>query len=192
MQSYSQTFGIRAGLNLATFASTKDLTMTPGFHLGPSYEYQFSDVFSLESALLLSTTGANSSLHFSEFNQSISEKLEVYNLNNSIMAKGTFKVGKYTNVYTQAGPYIAMAMFGSANTEEKVDGQTNKNREALDWEDLDENRFDIGLTFGAGVQWRAFQIGVGYDLGLIEGVLIADEDYKNRVFKVSLGYNFGS
>lgn len=50
-QSYTQTFGIKGGLNMATMLVkddddtwSDDFKMNPGFHIGPTMEFPLSDM----------------------------------------------------------------------------------------------------------------------------------------------------
>ena len=61
---FSQEFGIKAGLNLSNMhvvddgsIVSEDFNMKPGFHIGATAEFPLTEMFSLETGLLLSTKG---------------------------------------------------------------------------------------------------------------------------------------
>ena len=61
-QSSAQTFGIKGGLNLSNMllesdGETEDLKMKPGFHIAGIIDFQFTDLLSLETGLILDTKG---------------------------------------------------------------------------------------------------------------------------------------
>lgn len=56
--SYSQVIGVKGGLTLSNLAMTPnnsemDFKLNPGFHVGFSPEFEISEVFSIQSGLLL-------------------------------------------------------------------------------------------------------------------------------------------
>ena len=62
--AFAQNFGLKGGLNLSNILAKDDNTtysddfkMNPGFHIGATAEFPFSDMFSFETGLLLSTKG---------------------------------------------------------------------------------------------------------------------------------------
>ena len=64
LQASAQTFGIRGGLNLSKMLIKDDdekysteFSMKPGFHGGLTFQYDFSDVIALETALLFESKG---------------------------------------------------------------------------------------------------------------------------------------
>ena len=68
----------------------------------------------------------------------------------------------------------------------KEDGETDANV---------MKRFDIGLMFGAGVQYNSFRLQAGYNMGLLDRCAYKDDsnskiDMKANNFFVGVGYAF--
>lgn len=62
-----------------------------------------------------------------------------------------------------------------------------------DAEESDFKRLDFGLIMGAGVEIKAIQIGLSYDLGLANITPDTDNGNKvhNRILALSVAYKFG-
>jgi outer membrane protein W len=193
IQSFAQSFGVVAGLNLSRLpAKDNDDTyndhtkMHPGFHIGGTVNTPFSDMFSLEGALLISTKGKNYK------DDDIKGSVNLFYIDVPIMFKALFDLGG-VGVFGKVGPYVGIGLSGKVKTD--IDG--DKDSENIKWgsdEDKDDlKRLDFGLAIGAGVEINALQISIGYDLGLANISPYTDDGYKmnNRVFKISFGYRFG-
>ncbi|HZK08561.1 MAG TPA: porin family protein [Bacteroidales bacterium] len=196
----AQTIRARAGFNLSkmlmkdddkTLSSEDEYKMLPGFHLGATAEIPFSDMFSFETGLLLSTKGYKykdeGSLYETE------GKVTLYYLEIPITGKATFDVGG-VKVYGVFGPYLGFGLTGKYKNEFTIAGITEKSDGDIEWgtdaEKDDYKRLDFGLTVGAGVEIDAFQIGINYGLGLANLSPNSDNGYrqKNRVLGITIGY----
>ena len=168
-------FGIKGGLNSATFAiSESGVTITPpsriGFNFGGITEIPLETDFYLQSGLLYSTKGFKIN----------GESLSTDNLEIPINALYKLSVGSI-KVLGFAGPYIGYALSGKAGSADIEFSGKNK----------DMNTFDMGLNFGAGIEISSFQITAQYGLGLTN--LAADSNdgtMKNKVFGISVAYLF--
>ena len=168
-------FGIKGGLNSATFAiSESGVTITPpsriGFNFGGITEIPLETDFYLQSGLLYSTKGFKIN----------GESLSTDNLEIPINALYKLSVGS-VKVLGFAGPYIGYALSGNAGSADIEFSGKNK----------DMNTFDMGLNFGAGIEISSFQITAQYGLGLTN--LAADSNdgtMKNKVFGISVAYLF--
>lgn len=187
--SYAQKFGIKAGLNLSNMlikddqdTYSTDFKMSPGFHVGPTAEIPINKMFSFETALLLSTKGYK----YSE--SGYTESANLLYLDLPLTAKASFDIGSI-KIYGAFGPYIGMGLSGKFKSTDSPD-------ETLNWgsgSEDDLKRIDLGLTFGAGVEINAIQIGLSYGLGLANISSFTDGGSKinNRVVGISVGYRFG-
>ncbi len=198
-QSYAQIFGIKAGLNLSNMSMkdnddtySDDFEMNPGFHVGGTMDYPFSDILSLETGLFLDTKGFK--WDNKEGDEEGEVKVNLYYLDIPITLKGSFEVGSGgVKIYGAAGPYIGMGLSGKFKSEYSYQGEKESEEEDVEWgDDGDFKRLDYGLTFGAGVEFSAFQLGVSYDLGLANISAYSDNGntIKNNVLKFSVGYRF--
>ena len=204
-ESFAQTFGVRAGLNLSNMLAkdedgtySDDFKMNPGFHIGPTMELPINEMFTFETALLLSTKGFKMSEKES-FNGDTYEakvKLNLLYLDIPLTAKASFDVGG-VKLFGTFGPYIGIGLSGKAKYEETYNGETDKEEEDINFgsdEDEDDfKRLDWGLTAGVGVELNSIQISVNYGLGLANISSYTQDGNKvnNRVLGVSVGYKFG-
>ncbi|MGE4585757.1 MAG: outer membrane beta-barrel protein, partial [Mangrovibacterium sp.] len=84
--------------------------------------------------------------------------------------------------YAQTGPYIGIGLSAKAKS-----GGTEVD---IDFGDGDEEikRMDLGLNFGAGVEFNMLQLGINYGLGLTDLENASEAKYKNRVFSITASY----
>jgi len=203
--SFAQSFGIKAGLNLSNMLMkddddtySDDNKMLPGFHLGVVAEIPFSETFSFEPGLFLSTKGFKYSEEGTEAGETYEykEKAVLYYIDIPLNLKANFGTGK-TKFYGLFGPYIGMGLSGKYKSESTFMGETESDNSDVKWgsnsDDDDMKRFDFGISIGAGVQFGAINVGAGYALGLINTSAYTDNGYimKNKVLSVSVGYKFG-
>ena len=203
--AFAQNFGLKGGLNLSNILAKDDNTtysddfkMNPGFHIGATAEFPFSDMFSFETGLLLSTKGYKISEEETFMGKKIEMKIKtnLFYLDIPLTAKASFDLGD-AKVFGLFGPYIGMGLTGQSKTVTTIDGKTEKEKEDVEWGSekckSDLKRLDFGLTIGAGVEIDLFQIGLGYNLGLANISPYNDGGMKinNRVIGLSVGYKFG-
>ena len=117
-------------------------------------------------------------------------------------------MSKSVNLQVNAGPHFALGLGGKYKEEwnETYEGVTESGSDDIpffgkskdDKEKFGAKRFDLGLSFGAGVTIKKHvYIGIQYDLGLMN-MAIHDEEggwsdktkFHNRNFAIQLGYNF--
>lgn len=205
LSSFAQIFGIKAGFNLSNMVIkyndqiiSQDLKMNPGFNVGGTAEFPVSEWLSIESELLLSTKGYKMSMEESYEGSSFKyeRKLNLLYLNIPAKARAKVNVGK-VNIYGEAGPYFGIGISGKEISTDTYNGEETTVNEKIEWGTNSETdllrRSDFGLSFGAGVQVKAFQFGFNYDLGLsnIMPESIDNGKIMNRVLGISLGYRFG-
>lgn len=191
-ETIAQTFGVKAGLNLSNMlvkddddTYSDDFKMKPGFHVGVTAEFPFSDMVSFETGLLLSTKGYKESEGDAKFNANL-----LY-IDIPLTARTTFDVGG-AQIYGTFGPYLSMGLSGKYKYE---DGDISEDND-VKWgsgDDDDLKRLDFGLTIGAGLALNAIEVGVSYNLGLANVSSYTDNGAKqsHRVVGVSVAYKFG-
>jgi hypothetical protein len=189
------TFGVRAGFNLSTMLAKDDQTnyadennfkMKPGFNVGPTLEVPINEMFSFETALLLSTHGVNS--EYDSYEGKIKENLSLLYLNIPLTGKAVFDVGGI-KLYGAFGPYLGYGLSGKWTSDAYADEDVKWGTDAEDH----FKRFDFGLYFGAGVKIKSIEVGLSYDLGLANIASDTQGGTKemNRVLALNLGYKFG-
>jgi hypothetical protein len=204
-KSFSQTFGVKGGLNLSNLLEkdneetySTDYKMKPGFHVGATAEFPINDIFAFETGLLLSTKGFKYSDSGSDggYDWSESASANAYYLDIPLTGKGYFDLGS-AKIYGVFGPYIGIGLSGKYKYEYSYYGESGSESETIEWGNDSENdhlkRLDFGLTFGAGVEIKSVQIGLAYNLGLKNISADTGDGYKinNRVLAISLAYRFG-
>ncbi|MEN8123870.1 MAG: porin family protein [Bacteroidota bacterium] len=194
--TYSQTFGIRGGLNISNMViegENLDLKDLYGFHIGGTFDYPFSEFLSLETGLFLDTKGFTLEESIYD-NSKVRMSAVLFYLDLPVTIKGTYDLNSNGfKIYGLAGPYIGYGLTGKL-VYEYGDEEEVEDVVWGDGEDAMFKRFDYGLTFGGGVEIKSIEIGVSYDLGLANVASNTDDEVsgKHRVLKFSLGYRFGN
>lgn len=189
-ESFSQTFGVKAGLNLTNLNvedNDFDTKLNPGFHIGPMIDIPINEIFSFESGLFLTTKG----LKYSENdnNSNYTSTINMYYIDVPLTAKLTHDLGS-SKIYGIFGPYVGMGLNGKVKYEMTYDGNTVSEEEDIKFgSDEDLNRLDYGLTLGAGLELNSLLFGLSYDLGLAN-MSTDDNKINNRVLRLSVGYKF--
>lgn len=143
-QTFAQTFAAKAGLNFTNLlvkdddkTYSSDYKTKVGFHLGGTAEFGFTDMFSLETGLFLSTQGY-------KVNNSLSDMTtNLFYLNIPIMGKARYELNDDINLYGVFGPYIGFGLSGKI--------KSGDNSTSIDWgtsDDDDLKRFDFGWIIG--------------------------------------------
>ena len=98
-----------------------------------------------------------------------------------------YAVNENFAVFGNAGPYVAIGLFGKVKTDGIESSDPSDN--VFDEDGGGMKRFDLGLGLKFGVEFcKKIQVAFGYDWGLIDN---ADHiDNKNRNMMISLSYMF--
>lgn len=210
-ESFAQTFGIKAGLNLSDmFIKESELyipyenladdktRIIPGFHVGASAELPLFDLFSVEADLLFSTKGTSivTKEPFGSETLVTKEKQDLYYLELPLIVKVPFSIQNF-KLFGFAGGYGGLGLAGKINTSYTFGDLEETEKETIKWGSEEGSdylkRIDYGIKFGAGLNWKSFQVGLAYNLGLAN--ISADSEIgsviKNRGLGLSLGYMFG-
>ena len=197
--SFAQTFGVKAGLNLSNqisksnnYTFSDDYKMNPGFHIGATAEFTISHFISIETAMLITTKGYKMSIGDSTFEFKVNSNL--FYLDIPLTAKVTFGVGA-VEICGVFGPYLGIGLSGKDKIEQTIQGETETFNETIKWgsdQEHDYRRLDFGLTMGVVVEINSIQIGLSYGLGLanISSYTFNGHDEYNRVIGLSVGYKF--
>ena len=78
--------------------------------------------------------------------------------------------------------YGLSAKVKSGNDEEEIEFGSTDNQ---------IKRIDAGLNFGTGVEFESIQLGINYELGLVNLENVEEATLNNRVFTISVAYLFG-
>ncbi len=196
-QSFAQTFGVKAGLNMSKITEVEEAKMLLGFHVGAIAEMDIAEQFAVETGLILSTKGVKLEGSGSEEDVTFTMTVKMRPIYLEIPVNAKYKIdlgGK--NLYFAAGPYLAFGVGGNIKADIDIGGiKSENNSESLKWGNSDEDhikRMDFGINIGAGVDLGHIGVGVQYGLGLSQ--IIPDDDMdktkSNRVLSLSLSYKF--
>lgn len=166
--------------NMTKFENTKAL---PGFQLGVGMDYGFSENWSLQSGLMISSKGYKI--------KDYSKDRPIY-LDIPILAAYKFNISDNTKFVINAGPYLAFGLGGKCKFDEGGDYKLFKGE---DGEDAEYSRFDLGIQYGIGLE-----IGEHYLVNLTgQNGFITPYDFpdgydgdkpKNMTFSIGVGYRF--
>lgn len=164
-------FGAKAGINLATLQPELTDTRT-SFHLGGMAEIALTEEFSVQPELLYSGYGAK--------DQNDSDNNEIFKVDYLTLPV----LAKYYVVDAlslEAGPQLGFLL----SSKQEDNGETD------DLKDVTKS-LDFGFAFGAGYKFdNGINLGVRYYLGSDVNDIDEDtEEFKNRVFQISVGYFF--
>lgn len=201
-QAKAQSFTVKAGFNLENVLDkddnhtySNDYSMKPGFHIGATVGLPINEVFSFEPGLIFSSKGCK----YKEKVEGVEveAKSNLYYLDVPLSLKALSNDLGGFKVFGLAGPYVGFGLSGKNKASGDASGVSVSATEDIEWgndeikDDL--KRFEMGLSFGGGVEINSITVGISYDLGLSN--ISAYQDYgtttKNRVLKLSVGYRFG-
>jgi len=196
IQSKAQSFGIKGGLNLANLhvSGADEIPGTknhPGFHIGGIFNLPFNDILSLETGIFYTTKGMNT--EYEDLTISFMSKTNLSYLEVPVSLRADLEIGTDSYLYGSVGPYFGIGLNGNVESTFSYQGESETMEEEVIWGndvDSDLKRFDMGLTFGTGIQLKSILLSFSYDLGLTN-ILAYQEDgegMRNRVFKFSVGY----
>lgn len=203
------TFGIKAGTNLSNLGGDgmdgSDAKF--GYNFGITVDYSITDNFFLASGIEFTNKGAKS-----ELSESLSSGDLVYDfklkqtatanyLQLPIHAGYKFNISKAIKLNFHAGPYFAFGIAGKTKTKLSgndlgkalvMDEAGEYNPEIDTFSDDALKRFDLGLGLGAGIEYEAFNVGLGYDFGLLNVSHTEGDDYDIRTQNayLAIGYKF--
>lgn len=172
----------KVGMNFSNVTKYDDAKALPGFQLGVGMDYGFSESWSLQSGLLISSKGYKIE----------DVKVRPIYLDIPILAAYKFNISDNTKFVINAGPYLAFGLGGKCKFDEGGDYKLFKGE---DGEDAEYSRFDLGIQYGIGLE-----IGDHYLVNLTgQNGFISPFDYpdgydgdkpKNMTFSIGVGYRF--
>ncbi len=163
----------KVGMNFSNMTKFDDTKALPGFNLGVGMDYGFSENWSLQSGLMISSKG---------YKVKDYAKVRPIYLDIPILAAYKFNISDNTKFVINAGPYLAIGLggkykFDGIDESEKIFGDDG-------WK-----RFDLGIQYGIGLELSdRYLINLTGQNGFISP---ADGgDPKNMTFSIGVGYRF--
>lgn len=173
---FSQIAGWNAkvGMNISNYSGDLDLNAKVGYKVGGGFEYTFTDTWSLQPSLFLSTKGAKKD----------AVSINAMYLELPVMAAARFNVADNTNLVVNAGPYIAYGIGGKAKADLGSGVEYRENTFGSDG----LKRFDAGLGVGVTMEFGQILAGLEGQFGLVD--VQKEANPKNMVFSIVVGYKF--
>ena len=174
---------VQGGLNLANITKTNDgqtekNNILPSFNAGILGRLELGPMFDLESGVLLTGRGSKAETYFSNGNYTKSKFNPLY-IEVPLNAVVKIPLDKGSNIFFNAGPYAAIGIGGKSKTETKVGPLLSTSEKTIQFSNDDPftsqqddaaydklKRFDFGLNFGGGVQFKHLILKANYGLGL--------------------------
>ena len=165
------SLGAKVGLNLSTLQPELTDSRT-SFHLGGIAEISLTDLFSIQPELLYSAQGAK--------DQNDSDNNEIFKVD-YITLPVLAKYYVFDALSIEAGPQLGILL----SAEQEDNGTTD------DLKDVTKST-DFGFTLGVGYKLEnGLNFGARYYFGTDVNDIAEDpEEFKNRVFQISVGYFF--
>lgn len=179
----------RVGMNFSNVTKLDNTKALPGFTLGVGMDYGFSENWSLQSGLMISSKGYKFDYKDEDYNESYKAR-PIY-LDIPILAAYKFNISDNAKLVINAGPYLAIGLGGKAKYDEGDEDW--KLFKGEDGDDAACKRFDLGIQYGIGVELNEhYLINLSGQNGFISPNNWGDEfkDYKNMTFSIGVGYRF--
>lgn len=170
----------KVGMNFSNMTKFEDTKALPGFQLGVGMDYGFSENWSLQSGLMISSKG------YKVKEGEYKETTRPIYLDIPILAAYKFNISDNTKFVINAGPYLAFGLGGK----NKVDGVDESEKVFGDngW-----NRFDLGIQYGIGLELSdRYLINLTGQNGFIcpWDTEDGEDKPKNMTFSIGVGYRF--
>jgi opacity protein-like surface antigen len=179
LAGFSQmTWNAKVGMSMTNLSNT-DADMKVGYTVGVGLDYQFTDMWYLQSGLNITGKGAKAG----------DLKIKTHYLEIPVLAAAKFDVSDNMKFVVNAGPYLAFGMGGKleeGNASMKVFSKEDGMEEAL------MKRFDLGLQYGVGLELSdKYLINLTGQYGFIDPFKgDSGESSHNIAFMIGVGYRF--
>lgn len=173
----------KVGMNFSNVTKVDNTKALPGFQLGVGMDYGFSENWSLQSGLMISSKG---------YKVKDYAKVRPIYLDIPILAAYKFNISDNAKLVINAGPYLAIGLGGKAKYDEGEGDEDWKLFKGEDGFDAQCKRFDLGIQYGIGVELNEhYLINLSGQNGFISPNNWDDDvDYKNMTFSIGVGYRF--
>ena len=170
----------RVGVTFSDLTGEEDTKMKVSLTYGAEMEYYVTEQFSLAGGFLFTNQGT-------KFSGSGDEKLNNY----------YFAVPLTANYYVLPGLAIKAGLQPAyrVKTNMRVDGTTIDMDRTLDYlntfyndTDIKINKFDLSIPVGLSYEYSRFVLDARYNFGLTKLFSNVDDDSRNRMIVVTLGY----
>jgi hypothetical protein len=199
-------FYVQAGVNLSNMSTNqpsetqKNISLTT-LNAGVMDRFTIDGPLSFETGLLLEGKGSKVRINISE-EDAYTASFNPFYLEIPANFVYRFTFPKKMNLFIDAGPYVAMGIFGQTKSTGNIGGVDFSNTSPIDFSNANTtdadiaytnaNRFDYGINVGAGLDFRTILLKVDYGLGLAQVNVnqidaVSNDNNKYRIFSISLG-----
>ena len=200
----AQKIGVKVGYSLSDMLLKDDgdnvsdeLSAKSGFHFGPTIEFEMNDNFCIETALLFTTKGisVSESETFENISFTTEAELNLFYVDIPVYAKAYIDAGN-VKLYGMLGPYVGIGISGKSKMEGSIGPELYSEEDDISWgsdEDDDLKRFETGIALGLGMNLNSFLFEVSTHMSLSNISPQSEYDMiaKNRLFLITVGYQFG-
>lgn len=181
--------GIRLGLNLSNVDATIDFgeietSGIGGVHVGMAMDKRISGNFYFATGVALSMKGYDFSYDYEQLSLHMEGTEKYYFLQVPIMLSFKIPLNESSAIRADAGVYGAYCL--------KQTAEISINKNGIYSDEYMEDQFsglDFGLSFGGGIEFLNFYVGVVYEKGMTNnGGGVGEFSINN--FGLTLGYNF--
>lgn len=175
----------RFGMNFSNMTKMDESKALPGFTMGVGMDYGFSENWSFQSGLMITSKG-----YKFKYGDEKATARPIY-LDIPILAAYKFNISDNAKLVINAGPYMAIGLGGKYK--EHWDGGD-------DWKIFDDKgedckRFDLGIQYGVGVELgEHYLVNFTGQNGFISPFNYPDgyngDKAKNMNFSIGVGYRF--
>ncbi len=197
---------IQAGVNFSEITTnqnsqTQKNTSLTTLNAGILDRFLITGPLSFETGLLIEGKGSKAKINLSG-EDDYTVKFDPFYLEVPANLVYRFSFPKKTKLFVNAGPYIAMAIagqsklngdIGGVNVDSKTDIQFTNSSSASPFDQAYAHlrRFDYGINFGAGLDFRTLLLKFNYGLGLAQvnsGQIDLSSNDKNQYHTVSISF----
>lgn len=211
-------FYVQGGLNLGNITKTtsgqaEKNNLLPTFNAGFMGRFGLSDVFDLESGVLLTGKGSKAETYFTSATDDnyVKTKFNPIYIEIPLNAVVKFPLAakSKSNIFINAGPYLGIGVAGKSKMDSKVFGATSSSSSNIKFSNDDPftsrqddaaydklKRFDYGINLGGGIDFGKFILKANYGIGLAkinstQSNNTVDDKNKFRTFSLSAGIPLG-
>lgn len=180
------SFGPQVGFSSTTLIEKTTLgNVEKKFNLG--YQFGVAAEFEIMSFLYVGASVSFFQKGDKQGDDTYSAKTKLGYIDVPIVIGYKMPIGNIS-VFGNIGPYTSVAILGKSVFNSEYMNEENHVHD-IDFEYY--KRFDTGVTFGMGVEFKQFQVKANYALGFVD---IIESEYvsaKNSVFNITGTYFFG-
>lgn len=190
------TFGVRAGMNVATVGGDEDDAKSKiGFFGGLGVDFNIVNSLSINSGLFFTQKGCKTDdidMDIEGYPMDANARFTMNFIELPVYLSYRLPLNLESSLQVFFGPYFDYGVYGKATADVKFKGELHgeKVSQSMDLfdDDYDFKRFHVGLGLGAAYTWSRFSVGLSYQWGMTEVVADAESYWNN--FNISVGYNF--